>query len=319
MLNYGKFYAWVECDGKLLPEYDVSVSGNKVTCWVPSQPGRNFTINWCDAGSGIDSQSFIELDGIVLPGKYIYGHGQARRTGVRTGDQTEKPFVFNRIDRNIDDIPLVGKESSIGSIVLKIKLVRRIAGRVANSPLLVPQQVRGKRRTGDDCIGYGAERQVASQHKATWKTLPWDLSNPHSFVTFVFRYRSVEWLTSEGIIPTPDAPVIPTPAQTPAIPPTPELSNASTPANTTSTVPTPSDRGRKRARREVSVSNANENSEPDTPIVGTSAQMPYPGQSFMWFNDSPFAFTHEKAQELQEHAQEQPAEPPTTSKRQRRK
>ena len=92
--------AWVECDGKLLPEYDVSVSGNKVTCWLPSQPGRNFTINWCDTGSGIDSQSFIELDGIVLPGKYIYGHGQARRTGVRTGDHTEKPFVFNKIDRS---------------------------------------------------------------------------------------------------------------------------------------------------------------------------------------------------------------------------
>lgn len=208
----------------------MSVSGSKVTCWLPSQPGRNFTINWCDAGSGIDSQSFIELDGIVLPGKYIYGHGQVRRTGVRTGDQTEKPFVFGRIDRgssslatwlsspsralthphaDIDDIPLVGKESSIGSIILKIKLVRRIAGRVANSPLLVPQQVRGKRRTGDDCIGfvlgsppspvitanwprsYGTERLVASQHKATWRILPWDLSNPHSFVTFVFRYRSV--------------------------------------------------------------------------------------------------------------------------------
>jgi len=68
-----------------------------------------------------------------------------------------------------------------------------------------------------------------------------------------------------------------------------------------------------------SVSNPNESGESDTPIPGTSAQMPYPGQSFMWFNDSPFAFTHEKAQELQEHALEQPAEPPTTSKRQRRK
>ena len=65
--------------------------------------------------------------------------------------------------------------------------------------------------------------------------------------------------------------------------------------------------------------NANDNGEPGTPIAGTSAQMPYPGQSFMWFNDSPFAFTHEKAQELQEHAQEKPVEPPTTSKRQRRK
>ena len=192
---------------------------------------------------------------------------------------------------DIDDIPLVGKESSIGSIILKIKLVRRIAGRSANSPLLVPQQVRGKRRSGDDCIGfvlradspsvmrfdrphsYGAERQVTPQHKATWKIIPWDLSNPRSYVTFVFRYRSVgayqpllarlvnlrphnpppitEWLTSEGIIPTPDAPVIQTPDPIPAVPPTPELSDVSTPANTTSTVPTPSDRGKKRSRREV--------------------------------------------------------------------
>ena len=47
--------AWVKCDSKLLPEYNVSVLGNKVTCWVPSQPGRNFMINWCDAGSGVDS------------------------------------------------------------------------------------------------------------------------------------------------------------------------------------------------------------------------------------------------------------------------
>ena len=62
---------------------------------------------------------------------------------------------------------------------------------------------------------------------------------------------NLEWLTSEGIIPTPDTPVVPTPVQTPAIPPTPELSNASTPAHTTSTVPTPSDRGKKRTRREV--------------------------------------------------------------------
>ena len=159
---------------------------------------------------------------------------------------------------------------------------------------------------------------------------------------FTICLGNSEWLTSEGIIPTSDAPVVPTPVQTPAIPPTPELSNASTPANTTnttSTFPTPSDRGKKRARREVvsglfclstvdvpvdidhdqSVSNINEQSEPDTPIACTSAQMPYPGQSFMWFNDSPFAFTHEKAQELQEHAQEKPTEPPATNKRQRRK
>lgn len=192
---------------------------------------------------------------------------------------------------DIDDIPLVGKESSIGSIILKIKLVRRITGRVANSPLLVPQQVRGKRRVGDDCIGFvlGLSPRLSQRltTHAVMESSDWSLPNTkrlgRSFRgiwpthTLLLHLYSVidpsvrnhpswsvlcapgltiippgpEWLTSEGIIPTPNTPAIPTPAQTPAVPPTPELSNASTPANTSSTVPTPSDRGKKRARREV--------------------------------------------------------------------
>jgi hypothetical protein len=69
---------------------------------------------------------------------------------------------------DIDDIPLVGKASR-GSIMLKIKLVRGITGRVANSPLLVPQQACGKRRPGDDCIGLVANQvPMADRTPDTW-------------------------------------------------------------------------------------------------------------------------------------------------------
>jgi hypothetical protein len=119
------------------------------------------------------------------------GRCPARRTRVRTGNHTEKLFVFiicrlivvrpllllDRARRHehlltrladIDDIPLVGKDSR-GSIMLKIMSVRRITGRVANSPLLVPQQACGKRRPGDDCIGFVANQvPMADRMPDTW-------------------------------------------------------------------------------------------------------------------------------------------------------
>jgi len=151
--------------------------------------------------------------------------------------------------------------------------------------------VRGKRRAGDDCIGsvaglipqyhaqltshaatessgrlphstkrlgryflgiYPTLRPTLLLYSATDPSVSGYLPcSPSWALDLIISLEHAEWLTSEGIVPTSDTPVLPTPAQTPAIPPTPELSNASTPANTSSSVPTPSDRGKKRTRREV--------------------------------------------------------------------
>ena len=151
--------------------------------------------------------------------------------------------------------------------------------------------MRGKRRAGDDCIGsvaalapryhpqltshiatessgrlFHSTKRLGKYFLGTYPTLIPTLplySVIDPLVSGYLLYSSswvldlmvsleyAEWLTSEGIVSTSDTPVLPTPAQTPAIPPTPELSNASTPANTGSSVPTPSDRGKKRTRREV--------------------------------------------------------------------
>jgi hypothetical protein len=39
ILNYS---AWIEVDGKKLPEYDVQYSenGTQATCWIPSEAGK---------------------------------------------------------------------------------------------------------------------------------------------------------------------------------------------------------------------------------------------------------------------------------------
>lgn len=53
-------------------------------------------LNSCrrDHDSGIDSAAFIILDGMTIPGRFLFGEGEASRSGVRTGASTERPLVF---------------------------------------------------------------------------------------------------------------------------------------------------------------------------------------------------------------------------------
>lgn len=42
----------------------------------------------------MNSCAFITLDGFVVPGRFLFGEGEAYRNGVRSGPQTERPFMF---------------------------------------------------------------------------------------------------------------------------------------------------------------------------------------------------------------------------------
>ena len=55
MPGIANYSAWIEVDGKKLPEYDIQYSdnGTRATCWIPSEAGKVFfsasrsqMINW---------------------------------------------------------------------------------------------------------------------------------------------------------------------------------------------------------------------------------------------------------------------------------
>ena len=119
-------------------------------------PSSNWTVSYSLASTSMAMAKFGGLgSGLATKPKNrssLVGLIEVRLLSLPSRVHRHERSLAHPVD--VDDIPLVGKESSIGSIMLKIKLVRRIAGRVANSPLLVPKQVRGKRRAGDDCIGF---------------------------------------------------------------------------------------------------------------------------------------------------------------------
>lgn len=58
---------------------------------------QQFSVHWEDLGSGVDSASFITLDGCTVPGQFLYGSGAAQRSGVRSSPNTERPFMFTQV------------------------------------------------------------------------------------------------------------------------------------------------------------------------------------------------------------------------------
>ncbi|KAJ8586104.1 hypothetical protein M405DRAFT_744160 [Rhizopogon salebrosus TDB-379] len=96
MLTHRGFSAWIVSEGQQIHEYLVAVDkkANRVSCWIPSEAGKTFSIHWKDAGTNVHSCTFITLDGFVVPGRFLFGEGSASRDGIRTGPSTERPFVF---------------------------------------------------------------------------------------------------------------------------------------------------------------------------------------------------------------------------------
>ncbi|KAF4603802.1 hypothetical protein EYR38_004218 [Pleurotus pulmonarius] len=219
MLTHRGFSAWITCDGQALPEYLVAVEEDvhQVSCWIPSEEGKPFIVYWRDntepaPAHPIDSCGFITLDGLVVPGRFLFGTGTACRGGVRSGPNTERPFVFLKVGEEEEagdgDTPLSKSKQDVGTIIVRIRRVQRVDQHPANPIQPVSGKVLGKRKTGDVGIGFGEDVPAYYQSPATWKVKPHP-EDAHagsaSYVTFVFRYRSAEFLQSQGIMPAPRA------------------------------------------------------------------------------------------------------------------
>jgi len=215
MLTHRGFSAWIAVDGKPLPEYLVAEDAKaaKVSCWIPSEAGQKFAVHWKDHGSKIDSCSFITLDGLVVPGRFIFGDGETSRGGVRSGANTERPFAFREVEEDSPSTHSANKD--VGMIILRIKRIQRVAGRPANPVQQVPSLILGKRKAGELCVGFAEDRQTYDQYAFTWSVKPYEKDSPagaktpSTYVSFVFRYRTREWLQMQGIMPESGVPSSP--------------------------------------------------------------------------------------------------------------
>ncbi|KAF9052904.1 hypothetical protein BJ165DRAFT_1443819 [Panaeolus papilionaceus] len=217
MLTHRGFSAWIVSEGCTVPEYLVAVDEptHRVSCWIPATVGESFSVFWQDHTGGIDTSSFITLDGVTVPGRFLFGDGMASRSGVRVSKTTERPFVFASIAEEGTSTSSGPVNKEIGMITLKIKRVKRVTIRPANPIQELPSVTTlGKRKAGDVRIEFGQDEQPLEEQAATtWGTVPYDevaSGQSTSYVSFLFRYRTREFLEAQGIITEPVRKTAPT-------------------------------------------------------------------------------------------------------------
>ncbi|KAK0500852.1 hypothetical protein EDD18DRAFT_781677 [Armillaria luteobubalina] len=211
MVRFDSFSAWISVDDVPLAEFGEEVQADrKVSCWIPSEAGKTFHINWkhedrpeigCTGG-------WAFVDGKYVSGQLLdlsLGTSTARVAGVATSAITEQPIMFTSLELTDDDEFLHSAASSeLGEIKVDLWVVQQLD--------LLPFQ-----NTNFDEAGKIHERsKKAISHCA--KTgdevaLPRPITlrktkKLNRLVTFIFRYRPLGILQANDIAPAPE----PTPA-----------------------------------------------------------------------------------------------------------
>jgi len=210
MLRLNGFRAWISVDHKPLEAYNIEIDAhqNIATCWVPSTAGKAFSVTWQDlarvrtlATSGRVTADGVSCGGKVIPPIGVRKSSKARRSGIRTGPTSVRPFTFGKLDLTDDDRYLdKGPAHALGEITLSIHSVS-IEGLTEPHARSVP--------TDDEGIVHERAKKATS-HRVKWgdevkyhrrcSTVVRDLARA-PVVTFVFKYRPLDILKATGIVP----------------------------------------------------------------------------------------------------------------------
>ncbi|KAF8626112.1 hypothetical protein AX17_006608 [Amanita inopinata Kibby_2008] len=200
MLKFGTFEAQVKVDGAGLPEYQVEVDeqATRVTCWIASE---NFSVCWHNPEPTFDTTGHVYLDGAFATGKVLY-KGSCRVPvevdSLYTSPTSCRRFSFSPIVYTDDDTYLQALTKSFGEIEIRLSEVTAVRERGFYGASFTPNDKVHERskKLGAHCVKLGAE-EVATPTTYVSSTIIRQL------VTFVFRYRPLDMLQANGIVPAP--------------------------------------------------------------------------------------------------------------------
>ncbi|KAF9556040.1 hypothetical protein CPC08DRAFT_108137 [Agrocybe pediades] len=206
MPSIGNYSAWIEVDGKRLPEYQIQYSGEgkQASCYIPSELGKEFVICYEDNLRAIATIADAKVDGSkTIYGYYIPPYKEyqercvARTSGVLTGNSI-RPFVFAACEL-VDDDNASKEAISIGKIVVHVWQVS-IVGYARNADHdtvdLPPLRIHEQAKKG---IDHGVQLGPAKPVKSAPAALQG--ARIAHLVSFGFRYRPLAVLIARGIVP----------------------------------------------------------------------------------------------------------------------
>ncbi|KAI6099632.1 hypothetical protein F5141DRAFT_388968 [Pisolithus sp. B1] len=217
-MRLGDFSAHVVVEEEELKEYEVTVdsSGTQATCWIGSEAGKKFSVEWrCHSVKGLASQGSLTVDGISCCKTALSPTDDkvnAASCTAMVDDATRRDLMFCDLQLS-DDEDLLGKSvsSHLGEICLRIVRgtlcwERRWAqgtGSQLTSRSNTYHEKSVKKLT-THCVGFGPEQKYPLA-RMTWKVTP----NQDPPLKFIFKYRPIGILQANGIAPRP-APTLPT-------------------------------------------------------------------------------------------------------------
>ncbi|CAL1704619.1 unnamed protein product [Somion occarium] len=199
MLTHRGFSAWITSEGRALYEFRsiVNEEKNLITCWIPSEVGKTFTIHWRDNGGLVDTASYIYLDGFEVPGYFLFGFGEASRGAARIGPMLQRPFTFGEVDESSEPT-FISAENDEGVIQLAIKRIKRVGQAAPNVPRTPPVKVKDE-ATAKSVSSFGGPQPTTMQLPSTWDIVPYNPDEPDPYVTFEWRYRSLHYLVHHDL------------------------------------------------------------------------------------------------------------------------
>ncbi|KZP04814.1 hypothetical protein FIBSPDRAFT_903995 [Athelia psychrophila] len=171
-LKLSDFSAWIECGGTELECYAIEYSDDRkaATCWIASEVGKQFEVLWSrDSESQSltkDMASGIFIDGVRCQGlKMKAGNKQCRSRGILTSPLAFRPYTF-------------------GICAYK-------------DPFGEPNIHEQAKKAVDHKVKLGEE--VLVQEQLTTSATIWE----QKLVQFTFKYRPIEVLRANDIVPRP--------------------------------------------------------------------------------------------------------------------
>ncbi|KAF6763632.1 hypothetical protein DFP72DRAFT_872986 [Ephemerocybe angulata] len=213
-LQIGEYSAWVAIEGITAPVYNIEKTSSSASCWIASQVGKKFALNWYNTERRIPIQAAVLIDGKVCDNHIML---DARRypdkpSGVgisyaRTSDWTRRDFEFSSILTTTTTLHTVDTSMDIGTITLQLwrieiqdvtpqTLHHRYGGATLDNQIVHERS----KKAGAHHVVYGEEYGSPAPVVDMVRGRVID-STP--FVTFSFKYRPYDVLMANDIIPRP--------------------------------------------------------------------------------------------------------------------
>ncbi|GAA5993164.1 hypothetical protein JCM5350_005391 [Sporobolomyces pararoseus] len=214
-----QFTAWMSINGKDTPMYGVEQQPGKTICYVESQTGQNFAINYRDSRY---SRRYGYQAAVCINSKnqrsYVHDPNDppfsTHIKAVRTGSTTERPFVFCDIPTTSDPQLATLDEStfkSLGSVALRI---RRFQSRITQ-PLSRPRNdyapslprsvpvihEDSKKAALTHAVSLGASEAPIRRKTGHQYLINYLDTSAQPFHIFEFRYRTRAVLELQDLVP----------------------------------------------------------------------------------------------------------------------